>query len=314
MCEHQSEMWRRLIPAMALTCPVVHRGVLVLAAICLHHDTLAARSSHRCLKHLDTAAAHGNIFVKESRQKFQEFQKGLEMQDQDSILACSRLLGVLGFAFFRAHRQNGTRLADSAAWTWIHLLRGVKTTYAAVIAAGRPVDDLFIKDTSPQLCRHRLNEMMSGGSKRLCFDYIQRSRRDCFDALRCTLHLEWRHFGAGETKDLSAAIDLLDQVTEQVCSPAPRNVLHTICTWPASMPRGFVDMVIRGSPPALAIYAHWLMLMVLVEDLWWIGDMGRAGIRDVMATCSNADRDVRNLLIWPQQMLDLGEISDDSPS
>ena len=65
-------------------------------------------------------------------------------------------------------------------------------------------------------------------------------------------------------------------------------------------------------PPALAVYAHWLMLMVLVEDLWWIDDMGRAGIRDIIARCSDADRDVRSLLIWPQQMLDVGRKSADT--
>ena len=65
-------------------------------------------------------------------------------------------------------------------------------------------------------------------------------------------------------------------------------------------------MLVGGSPPALVVYAYWLMLMVLVEDLWWVGDMGRAGIREVNAECSDADCGVRSLLIWPQQMLDVG--------
>jgi len=40
--------------------------------------------------------------------------------------------------------------------------------------------------------------------------------------------------------------------------------------------------------------------------------MGRAGIRDIIAICYDADRDVRSLLIWPQNMLDVGRKSADT--
>jgi len=312
ICEDQSDMWRILIPAVALTCPVVRQGMLTLAAICLHYESSPDHSGEHCLEYLEAAEAHGKIFVKESRQKLQDFQKGLNTQDQDSILACSRLLCVLGFAFFRTHRQNGTTLADLAAWTWLHLLRGVRTSYVAVVEAGRPVDEIFMKDMTPQLCYHQLNPWMDVGCKNPYFRYIQQSRRGFIDALRSTLHRDWSSLGDQKTEDLGAAIDLLHQVTEQICSQQLQSLLRTICTWPADIPRGFVDMLVGGSPPALAVYAHWLMLMVLVEDLWWIGDMGRAGIRDIIAICYDADRDVRSLLTWPQHMLDVGRKSADT--
>lgn len=312
ICEDQSDMWRILIPAVALTCPVVRQGMLTLAAICLHYESSPDHSGEHCLEYLEAAEAHGKTFVKESRQKLQDFQEGLNTQDQDSLLACSRLLCVLGFAFFRTHRQNGTTLADPAAWTWLHLLRGVKTSYIAVVEAGRPVDEIFMKDMTPQLCYHQLIPRMGVGCKNPCFRYVQQSRRGFIDALRSTLHRDWSSLGDQKTEDLGAAIDLLHQVTKQICSQQLQSLLRTICTWPADIPRGFVDMLVGESPPALAVYAHWLMLMVLVEDLWWIDDMGRAGIRDIIAICSDADRDVRSLLIWPQHMLDVGRKSADT--
>ena len=309
MCEDQSDMWRTLIPAVALACPVVYRGMLTLAAICLHHESSPDHSGEHCLGYLETAEAHGKIFVKESRQKLQDFQEGLNTKDQDSILAslaCSRLLCVLGFAFFRAHRQNGTTLADPAAWTWLHLLRGVKTSYVAVVEACRPGDEIFMRDMTLQLRHHRLTPWMGVGCKSPYFPYIQQSRRGFIEALRSTLHRGWSSLGDQKTENLGAAIDLLYQVTEQICSQQFQSLFRTICTWPADVPSGFIDMLVGGSPPALAVYAHWLMLMVLVEDLWWVADIGRAGIRDIIAMCSDADCGVRSLLIWPEQMLNMG--------
>ena len=280
--------------------------MLTLAAICLHYESSPNRLDEQCLEYLEAAEAHGKTFVKESRQKLQNFEKGLNMQDQDSILACSRLLSLLGFAFFRTHRENGTTLSDPAAWTWLHLLRGVKTSYLAVVEAGRTFDERFMKDYSPHLCHHQLNPQRVLGYQTPCFGYVQQSRRAFIDALRHTLHRDWTFLGEKKTQDLGAAIDLLDQVTEQVCSEQSQNPLRTICIWPADVPKGFVDMLVGEFPPALAVYAHWLMLMVLVEDLWWIHDMGRAGIREIIAICSDADHEVRSLLTWPQHMLDVG--------
>lgn len=312
ICEDQSDMWRIFIPAVALTCPVVHQGMLTLAAISLDHESQPDHAGEHCLEYLEAAEAHGKIFVKESRQKLQNFQAGQNTQDQDSILACSRLLCVLGFAFFRSHRQNGTTVTDAAAWTWLHLLRGVKTSYTAVVEAGRPVDEIFRKYMTPQVCNHRSTSQMDMRSKDLCFRYIQQSRRGIRDALRSTLHNDWSFLEDQETEDLGTAIELLYQVTERAYSQQSQSLLRIICTWAADVPRGFVDMLVGGLPNALAIYAHWLMLMILVEDLWWVGDMGRAGIRDIIAICSNADCDLRSLLICPQAMLDLGRESADS--
>lgn len=302
LCEDQSDMWLIFIPAVALTCPVVRQGILTLAAISLHYASSPDHSGEHCLKSLEAGEAHGKVFVKESRQKMQDF-RGLNTQDQDSILACSRLLNVLGFAFFRTHRHNGTTLADPAAWTWLHLLRGVETSYVAVVEAGRPVDEIFMKDKTSQLCYQRLTPRMGVDCNNPCFRYVQQSRRGIIDALRSALRRDWGSLEEQETEEVGAAIDLLYRVTEQICSQHLQSLSRTICTWPADIPRGFVDMLVGGSPPALAVYAHWLMLMVLVEDLWWIDDMGRAGIRDIIAICSNAGCNFRSLLSWPRTIM-----------
>ena len=301
-----SDTWRIFIPAVSIVCPVVRWGMLTLSAICLHHESSAENSGEYPSKYLEAAEAHGQIFVKESRKKLQHFQEGLNLQDLDSVLACSRLLCVLAFAFFRTHRQNGTTLADSAAWTWLHLLRGVKASYISVLEAGHPIDEVYIRDMIRLPHYQQPTPRMAVRYNDSCFCYLERSRRESIDALRSTLGRDWGSLGDHETENLRLAIDRLHYVMEQICSQKLQCPFATICVWPAAIPKGFVDMLVGGSALALAIYAHWLMLMVLMEDLWLVGDMGRAGIRDIIARCLNADRSVRRLLIWPQQMLDVG--------
>ena len=304
------DAWQVFIPALALTSQVVRHGMLTLAAINLHHEAAGAsdRNASRSWKYLEAAEAHGVIFVEESRKKLQGLRAS-EVEFDDSILACARLLCVLGFAFFRAHRSNGVTLAHPAAWTWLHLLRGVETAYAASLQSGRDTNKVIVNDMIPELptasnpC-DAAPDTEPSCCKHPCYAFFQHSRRERLGALRNTLRSTWPCLGEEKTSHLSAAIDILDEITEHVCSKEGHSLSRAIFTWPGRIPKGFVDLLMSSCPPALAVYAHWLMLVILVEDFWWIGDMGRAGIRDVIAMCSDASAHVRALLIWPQLMLD----------
>ena len=308
--EEQSYVWRVFIPALALNSPVVRRGVLTLAAICLHYDSVAADPEGYSLKYLEAAEAHGTIFVEESRQKMQDFHRS----EFEHVLACSRLLCVLGFAFFRSHRRNGITLVDRAAWTWLQLLRGETTIRVAKLRSSNDVDEMVVKDMLPELPLADRPCVPSApyiglSCEHPSFPFLRRSQRDRFDALRTTLHSSWLSLGDVKTGILGAAIDILYEVTEHVCSQEVHSLFRAICSWPGKIPKGFVDMLMNGFLPALAVYAHWLMLVVLVERLWWVGDMGRTGIRDIIDMCSDASPHVRALLIWPQLMLDSEENS-----
>ena len=289
--------------------------MLTLAAICLHYDFAAApaastNSSGHPSKYLEAAEAHGMIFVRESRQKLQDLHRQAEL---DSSFACSRLLCILGFAFFRTHRGNGVSLADGAAWTWLQLLRGMKATYIAIHESDKGVDEIAVRDMVLELLStsrfvDTLASNIGPEHEHASFAFFQRSRRERFDALRTTLWGSWLSLGDDKIRDLGSAIDVLWQVTEHACSLEIHSLFRAICTWPVSASKGFVDMLMNGFPPALAVYAHWLMFVVLAEDLWWVNDMGRSGIQHIIKMCSDADSDVRALLRWPQLMLDVENI------
>jgi hypothetical protein len=64
-------------------------------------------------------------------------------------------------------------------------------------------------------------------------------------------------------------------------------------------------MTTDAHPGVLAIYSHWLMLLIVAENLWWIGDIGRAGIRDVLHVIGGLEtNDLAPVLSWPREILD----------
>ena len=305
LSEDQSCAWRVFMPALALTSPVVHRGMLTLAAICSHYDSVVTADPIReSSKYLEAAQAHGEIFVRESLRKMRD----MHQSESEAIIACSRFLCVLGFAFFRTHRENGSTLRDSTSWTWLGLLRGVRTTYTAIVNSGREIDETVAKDMIPELLNdrglHYPQEWQMGlVCKHPSSRFVEQSKGERFIALKSTLNTSWLCLESQKIEYLRAAIDILELVTEHAFSPHVQSLFRMMCTWPSKVPRGFVDCLVDGFQPALAIYAHWLMLVVLLEDLWWIDDMGRSGIRNVADMCTHATPDVRSLLMWPQLML-----------
>jgi len=67
-----------------------------------------------------------------------------------------------------------------------------------------------------------------------------------------------------------------------------------------------VQLMTDAHPGVLAIYTHWLILLIVAEELWWIGDMGRAGIRDVLHVIGSLQTtDLAPVLSWPQEVLDM---------
>jgi hypothetical protein len=110
-----------------------------------------------------------------------------------------------------------------------------------------------------------------------------------------------------------SAINILEDVTSQVCTGTVKALMRFLCRWPARLDKVFVDMLVGGNHFALAIHAHWLMLVMLAEDSWWVGDMGGLGIREIVSICeAEASLHVeQGLVMWPRRMLEEAEAGRD---
>lgn len=219
---------------------------------------------------LEVAEHHGEIFVRDSRRQLRELQP----TEIDSSIASSRLLATLGLVFYHVHRRNGATLTDGAAWTWLQLLRGVRPVNVAVMQSNQPVDPAFAEDLLPEVALfdeipapHSDYPFMS--CQHPLLGIVQTSWVERRTALERALSVGSASLAEDELNDLKLALALLDKISQHLFSGQMHSVFRTVVTWVGAVPKGYLDMLIAGAPLALALYAHWLMLVKLLEDYWW---------------------------------------------
>ena len=236
--------------------------------------------------------------------------KNLEPAKIDSAVACSRILSSCALAFFRIRRSNGLTLADSEAWTWLQLLRGVQTLHISIFDAGYQVHDIMARDMKPELpdATGAYSERPSGGyvngyCSHPLFNIIKDSRQERFAVLRAGVRANASEEDQAEV--LMTTIDCLERVVDHICDGEMHSLFRAVVTWPGTFPQGYADILVNDLHPlALAIYAHWLVLVIMLENFWWVGDMGRSGILEIIATCSDTSPEIDQLLQWPRQVLE----------
>lgn len=237
--------------------------------MCLCKDTksCAPDQSLDCLR---AAEHYGEQFVETSSQQLRSLDTA--PGDVAVHLACSRLLTVLAFAFFGINQQyHGVTIADNAAWTWLHMLRGSAVMHKRY------------QDSVNTVSETLANELMAGSSTPRTttqsyklsshFRYIEQTHQDRFASIREALAARSSVLDVNQADDVDTAICALDSITEELCSNRVLSLLHSLCLWPCRIPKGFVDMLVSGNLLALAVHAHWLMFVVLAEDVWFIGGM-----------------------------------------
>lgn len=298
----QSYVWQVYAPALATMCPTVRHGVLTSAALCMHLCELEADDGDDYLR---LAEQHGNMFVEESSQKM----TALLPQDTASVLICCRLLCVLGLGFHQIHRRRGAKLEDKAAWNWLWLIRGVLPLFQTILQAGHDIDDCLKTDMTPEIGAMGViapcSSIDNGMYQSTLFHFISNTKDERFAALSNALWTSQSKLTFDSLEAVRAALDDLLVVTEHVCSGNAHSLYRALCTWPAKLSQGFIDMLLGMDSLALTIYSHWLMLVVLAEDLWWIGDFGRAGICEVVEVCSDDSPSIQALLQWPLELATL---------
>ena len=137
---HSHIFWQTVVPALGYSSCAVRLGMLTTAAMCLCNDEKTCDPG-QSVKYLRAAEHYGERFVEASSQQLQRLDTG----EADVHLACSRLLTILGFAFFRIYQQyNGVTIVDQEAWTWLHMLsvvciEPVSETCHAIVTPGSDV-------------------------------------------------------------------------------------------------------------------------------------------------------------------------------
>ncbi|KAK3716131.1 transcription factor [Vermiconidia calcicola] len=296
-------IWRDFVPALAYSSVPVRHGMLAASAWCLHFHS-GNRDAPSAVDYRAVAEWHGYRALQGCRVQLEN----IASSNVDSIVVCTRLLSFLSLACFRIHRNDGFTLADAEAWTWLHMSRGVQTVQTTVLLSGHPLHPIVREDMKPTMVlRGRTKGAPPSGAGTCCqhalLHIVHATRIGSLPALR-RLIADLEHVVAPEdTIDFLSAIDILQQIFDHVCSSNIHNLQRAILAWPVWVPQRVVDLVTSRNHLALLIYAHWLTLVVLLEDSWWVDDMGRSGIADIARRCANAEVWVKSLLEQPLKML-----------
>ena len=285
--------------------------MLSLAALCLHFHTDPL--SEQAERYFQASVIHGNAALKLSGLEIQEMSRS----NVDSIFGYARLSVILSFAFFRIRRLTGYTLSDPESWIWLHMLRGVTTIRNAIEKDGTGFNKLISQDLEPSsLCGGKEFFDAGGGPSEYCthlqLDFVARTREERFEALHSTLQTRTPNLSPERVEDYLEAITSLQRITDHVCVGSLQNIICAVCNWICNLPNHFVDLLKENDGFALAVYAHWLILVVLGESMWWFDDMGRAGIREIGGMIAKEGGDVDALMEWPKRMLEVTEIGEDA--
>jgi hypothetical protein len=81
------------------------------------------------------------------------------------------------------------------------------------------------------------------------------------------------------------------------------NFFRAVFTWPVQVPPRFAELLTSSwDQAALAIFAHWLVLTMLLEDLWFVQDFGAVRIDLLAEWLGRWESPYFGLLEWPMEM------------
>lgn len=317
--QDQMTIFRILIPSLAYTSSRVRHGMLALAA--MHKYLTSDTSSEEQSKdqYLQAGHHHGRIFVSSSAAEMQKLKP--EYLDED--LACSLLLTVLAFAWFRVRRSEGSRLTDHKAWNWLHMLLGTRTLCNHIDrcdyqqSGGSVARPLMTPSYSPSCpSAENLGEDQPLNPHQLIILHTIQTSQPVWSvnltaalqshAHTCKLtHCQLQALHAA-IQDLNVSTIHLDPTTIPNAGP-----FQLLTSWPTRVSKPVVEMLTGCDKFALVVYAHWLMFIVLARNTWWIGDMGAAGIRQVLFLLKGEDEEMMALMEWPRKVLCLEGLLND---
>ncbi|KAK4890540.1 transcription factor [Elasticomyces elasticus] len=289
-------VWHVHVPSLALCFPTIRDGMYTLAAMFMHFSERPCTS-----KFVDAANFYGTRFVETSRKQLARLEPG----ESDANLVCARLLFVLGLAFHREFRGTGFQYSNPIMWSWVHLLSGVKTVQQVILQSGQTIHPTILLDMTRHL--HPNGDSRKDGTLEfhLLVAYIRETQHDRSAAL----HALALHSGVSldnqQRLHCFHAVQMLDEITEKIQLVDREDVIRVLGACLASMHRGFLDMLEQLHHVALAIYAHWLLMLMLTEDLWVVDDMGRAGLDQVLSTVHEPEMErvlsfARQALTYPR--------------
>ncbi|KAM0701386.1 hypothetical protein Q7P35_011747 [Cladosporium inversicolor] len=308
-----TRMWAESVPTIAFSNAVVSHALMAFSAFCL---CAAPASTLRKNELRATAERHYYRSVKLLRRSLATAGE----READIVLACVMVLIPCGLALVR---DNEGRFAYSR--DWLCHLRGWRVIGASVYgvlgqsqADAAPASSKLIpypQPGIPEACDLPQRGLKSDESRIFSMplmEEIQRSWPGAMARLKsaveshCKLDIDGGDdAAAADATVYTSAITALEHVVDYILAYPVTNLFRAVFIWPIWAPPDFIELLLRQDGMALAIYAHWLVLTMALDDLWWLKGFGSGQIEKLSEWAARVGGpDFDGLWTWPVEMLD----------
>ncbi|KAK4972852.1 transcription factor [Elasticomyces elasticus] len=300
-----AQMWESSVPAVAFNHPVASHAVMAFSALCMYTTSSTKGGSYELL-------ATAKLHYCRSLQLLGASLPVTEEISVDAVLACAMTLIPVGLTlaqFNTGITAAGDKLAITPQLDWLYHLRGWRTLGSSIAPRLADSDTLLIPFPQPGIPESDHEDNYGGGAlwtlSTSLFHTLRASWRDALANLSAAIANPDNpdlHRDAVDIEACTMAITALEYVMEYTLECRVSNFFRAVFAWPSKVPQRFFDMVTSLDHLALAIHAHWLVLTMLLEDLWWVKDFGADRIERLAIWYDRVESPYAHLLSWPVEV------------
>ena len=297
-----TRMWAESVPAIAFSSAVVSHALMAFSAFCL---CTSPASTPRRRELRATAERHYYRSVKLLRRSLANAGE----READVVLACAMVLIPCGLALAGNDDRGIFSLRD-----WACHLRGWRGIGKSIYGESADAASTLIPYPQPGIPEDGdLPERIVGANRLWASSTmreIQCSWPGAIARLKSTVDSRRGHGGGGDAAAdvaiYTSAVAALEHVVDYILAYPVTNLFRAIFIWPIWVPPEFIDLLLRHDGVALAIYAHWLVLTMALDDLWWLKGFGSGQIERLAESEARLGRAGSNgLWVWPSEMLNV---------
>jgi hypothetical protein len=288
-----TKMWESSVPAVGFSNSLVSHAIMAFSAFCMSSTTCAGTASY-------DFRTTGQLHYHQALKRMQASLPFLGRDNADAVLACAMVLIPCGLAL--AHGGESVEKSED----WLHHLRGFRTLGAAVYQGEKSTADRLVPYPQQGIPDSGMKQLVVGNDTILVPPLLTRIRSSWRDALG---NLQVSVDRVGVATDVAdreahmAAMKSLNYAMNYTLDCKVPNLFRAVFTWPILLSSHFCDLVARRDHLALAIYSHWLVLTMLVEDKWWVGEFGSERIEATLMGLKRVGSPFVPLLEWPARMM-----------
>lgn len=289
-------MWEMSVPAVAFSNPVASHAIMALSAFCMSATTSNETGGF-------DFRATAQLHYYQALKQMQALLPVLDRDKADAVLTCGMVLIPCGLALTQGGIRNDTPN------DWLHHLRGFKTLGEAIydeedwaVSASQLVP--YPQKGIPNAEIHELSRDDDDivGSAAPLFNRIRCSWQDAVERLEAAVNQGEVLQNAADSEACMSAIKSLSYVINYILTCRVQNLFRAVFAWPTYLSPHYIRLVTSRVDLAIAIYSHWLVLTMLLEDMWWVADFGSERIRCMSMVLERSASPYRPLLEWPVNM------------